>query len=120
MSPAQMARHLIDAFHVALGEKETRWPSNIFNRTVVKWIVLYMPFHWPRNVPGPDTTLAPAHAGTPLPDAINELERIIHRFVLSKRGNAMLPHPFFGPLTDAQWNRWGYLHADHHLRQFGL
>ena len=24
----------------------------------------------------------------------------------------------FGPLTDAEWMRWGYLHMDHHLRQF--
>ena len=28
-------------------------------------------------------------------------------------------HPLFGPLTDAAWLRWAYLHMDHHLRQFG-
>jgi len=25
----------------------------------------------------------------------------------------------FGRLSDAAWLRWGYLHMDHHLRQFG-
>jgi len=31
----------------------------------------------------------------------------------------LLPHPIFGPMTAKDWMRWGYLHADHHLRQFG-
>jgi hypothetical protein len=29
-------------------------------------------------------------------------------------------HPIFGPMSDAAWLRWGYLHMDHHLRQFGV
>jgi hypothetical protein len=29
------------------------------------------------------------------------------------------PHPFFGPLTPADWARGTYKHLDHHLRQFG-
>jgi hypothetical protein len=29
------------------------------------------------------------------------------------------PHPIFGILTREEWMRWGWLHADHHLRQFG-
>ena len=27
-------------------------------------------------------------------------------------------HPFFRSMQHADWMRWGYLHADHHLRQF--
>lgn len=30
------------------------------------------------------------------------------------------PHPFFGPLTPAEWARGMYKHLDHHLRQFGV
>jgi hypothetical protein len=30
------------------------------------------------------------------------------------------PHPFFGPLTPAQWGVGMYKHLDHHLRQFGV
>ena len=28
-------------------------------------------------------------------------------------------HPLFGRMSEAAWLRWGYLHVDHHLRQFG-
>jgi hypothetical protein len=27
-------------------------------------------------------------------------------------------HPIFGAMTRRAWMRWGYLHVDHHLRQF--
>jgi hypothetical protein len=30
-----------------------------------------------------------------------------------------MPHSIFGSMTNQDWMRWGYLHADHHLRQFG-
>jgi hypothetical protein len=30
------------------------------------------------------------------------------------------PHPFFGPLTPAEWAILMYKHLDHHLRQFGV
>jgi hypothetical protein len=29
-------------------------------------------------------------------------------------------HSFFGRLSRTEWLRWGYLHMDHHLRQFGV
>lgn len=29
------------------------------------------------------------------------------------------PHPVFGRMSKGAWLRWGYLHMDHHLRQFG-
>ena len=28
-------------------------------------------------------------------------------------------HPTFGRMSEGAWLRWGYLHVDHHLRQFG-
>ena len=28
-------------------------------------------------------------------------------------------HAFFGEMNAGDWMRWGYLHCDHHLRQFG-
>lgn len=28
-------------------------------------------------------------------------------------------HPFFGPLTPAEWDKLQWKHLDHHLRQFG-
>lgn len=40
-------------------------------------------------------------------------------FVAAARGARWPPHPIFGRLSPAAWLRWGYLHTDHHLRQFG-
>jgi hypothetical protein len=30
------------------------------------------------------------------------------------------PHPFFGPMSAAEWDRLLSKHLDHHLRQFGV
>lgn len=29
-------------------------------------------------------------------------------------------HPFFGKMTPTEWGRINYMHADHHLSQFGV
>jgi hypothetical protein len=46
-----------------------------------------------------------------------ELETLVQRLA-SHRGT-WPAHPIFGRLSDSEWLRWGYLHTDHHLRQFG-
>ena len=47
-----------------------------------------------------------------------ELEALIEQF--AQRGGADLqPHPMFGRLSTEEWQRWAYLHTDHHLTQFG-
>jgi hypothetical protein len=38
---------------------------------------------------------------------------------LTLEPNLAASHPMFGAMSSADWLRWGYLHADHHLRQFG-
>jgi hypothetical protein len=43
---------------------------------------------------------------------------VFDRFCHSS-ANLAPTHPFFGPMSRQDWLRWGYLHADHHLRQFG-
>ena len=32
---------------------------------------------------------------------------------------AVNPHPFFGKMTETEWDTLQYKHLDHHLRQFG-
>jgi hypothetical protein len=49
----------------------------------------------------------------------NLLIELIERFTNSKRDFEWSPHPIFGNMPDTEWFRWGYLHTDHHLRQFG-
>jgi hypothetical protein len=50
---------------------------------------------------------------------LDELRRLIHRF---NGADTQLSghHPLFGALSAAEWGRFSYRHADHHLRQFGV
>jgi hypothetical protein len=50
---------------------------------------------------------------------VDELRRLIQRF---KGAEAQLlgHHPLFGALSAAEWGRFSYRHADHHLRQFAI
>jgi hypothetical protein len=43
----------------------------------------------------------------------------LEAFLEQARAGRCRPHPIFGRLSPAAWLRWGYLHCDHHLRQFG-
>jgi hypothetical protein len=47
----------------------------------------------------------------------SEIDRII---AAGPAGCTTHPHPFFGPLTPAEWGNLMYKHIDHHLRQFGV
>lgn len=86
----------------------------------MKWLALKAPMPWPHGVktmPENDQLIG----GTPPVEFDRDrqrLEALIERFCQPM--NNMFPHPYFGQLTEAEWLRWGYLHCDHHLRQFGV
>jgi hypothetical protein len=44
---------------------------------------------------------------------------VIDRFTAQPRAFQFRPHPMFREMSEKDWMRWGYLHTDHHLRQFG-
>jgi hypothetical protein len=50
---------------------------------------------------------------------LRELRGLIDRFTRQPRDFELQMHPIFGAMTEEEWMRWGYLHMDHHLRQFG-
>jgi hypothetical protein len=121
MTSHQMICHLSDSFKSRFGEKENSAANNLFTRTVVKWIALYAPLPWPQGVktrPEMDQEAG----GTP-PDDFErdrvQLVTLIERFTAPAETVEFRPHPFFGCMSEAEWMRWGYLHCDHHLRQFG-
>ena len=122
MSPHQMICHLHDSFQAATGEKTVSAAGNLLQRTVVKWIGLYAPLPWPRGLPT-RPEMDQFVGGTPPEEFKNDLERLrvmIERFSREPRDFDWHSHPSFGELTTRDWLRWGYLHVDHHLRQFGL
>ena len=41
----------------------------------------------------------------------------LERFCLPDQ--VRIDHPMMGHMSKWEWMRWGFLHTDHHLRQFG-
>jgi hypothetical protein len=120
MSVHQMVCHLDDSYKCALGEKTASAATGVFQRTVLKFFALKAPMQWPRGVP----TLPEVEQGKGGSLPVDFLQDVASlRSTLSHFCEGLpapsLPHPIFGKMTAEDWMRWGYLHADHHLRQFG-
>ena len=122
MNAHQMICHLDDSFQLALGAREAGSVSNLFKRTVMKWGALYVPMPWPKGTPTMPEMEQGVGGTRPVEfDADRaRLLRTIARFCEPGLSFASIEHPFFGPMTKSQWMRWGFLHTDHHLRQFGI
>jgi hypothetical protein len=121
MSTHQMVCHLSDSFRVLTGEKQASPATSVLHRTIVKWIALYAPLRWPRGyLTRPE--IDQEKGGTRPADFaadVARLEMLVEVIVTAPPGTfAGQMHPIFGPMSEAAWLRWGYLHMDHHLRQF--
>jgi hypothetical protein len=121
MSAHQMVCHLSDCFRMATGRKQVSEATGLLQRTVVKWVALYAPLPWPAGIltrPEVDQEIG---GTSPIEFAadVAGLEALLD--VVTAQAAAAGPpvHPIFGRMTNADWLRWGYLHMDHHLRQFG-
>jgi hypothetical protein len=118
MTAKRMVRHLICSYEVALGERVVdpmEWPVPV----LMTWIALRSGLRWPKNL---QTTpeLKRAIAENSEVEFNVLLRAVIESMEAVARGPQYAPsHPMFGPMTPEDWMRWGYLHADHHLRQFG-
>lgn len=122
MSAHQMLCHVADAFAAALGELEVRPLRTVLGSTVMKWGALWMPLRWPHGVPT-RAEIDPTRRGTR--PAVFEADRrrvleLMDRFVREGGSDPEAVHVLFGPLSRREWLRWGWLHTDHHLRQFGV
>jgi hypothetical protein len=121
MSPHQMICHLSDSFLAVTGRKAVTPATGVLQRTVVKWIALYLPVRWPPGIPTRPEIDQEVGGTRPADFAadVAQLEGLI-AFVTSPTPPGWQPHPMFGRMSEAAWLRWAYLHMDHHLRQFGL
>lgn len=121
MTPHQAVCHLCDSFRSVLGEREVRFAGTLLHRTLVKWIALRVPLRWPKGVKTrPEVDQEKGGTRPADFDAdVRELEALVGRFTSPAHGSKRSPHPVFGEMSEADWMRWGYLHMDHHLRQFG-
>jgi hypothetical protein len=121
MNVHQMLCHVTDAFQVSMEAKKARIATGILQRTVMKYGGLYVPFRWPKGIatiPEVDQLIG----GTPPRDFESDGAKLIDTvrcFAVLPPDFVWIPHPIFLHLSRWEWMRWGYLHPDHHLRQFG-
>ena len=118
MTATQMVRHVGFAYEVALGERAAEPVIGPMPK-VVKFVALRSGLQWPKNLKT-TTELVQALAE----DCSAEFDELVGVAIekMEKLAGAtwcVASHPFFGAMTVRDWMRWGYLHADHHLRQFG-
>lgn len=121
MSPHQAICHVSDAFRVALGERTAAAQARP-SGAAMRLIALYLPVHGPRDVPTMPE-VAQGVGGTPPVDFESDrlaLFALMDRFCARQHEPSWPRHPMFGRMRAKDWGRWGYLHLDHHLRQFGV
>jgi hypothetical protein len=120
MTPHQMVCHLSDACRAALGERRVPVIGTLWERTVIRCLAIHTNVKWPqgvRTVPEADQEIGGTRP-TEFARDVDDLRGLIQRFSGAEAqlsGN----HPLFGALSAAEWGRFSYRHADHHLRQFG-
>src|SRR5580658_5593766 len=99
MSAHQMICHLSDSFRASLGEKYTSPSSTLLQRTILKWVALWLPLQWPHGIktrPEMDQKqggTAPAE----FPSDLENLHILLERFCASERKFA--PHAVLGQMS---------------------
>jgi hypothetical protein len=122
MSAHQMICHLRDAFLMGTPKVPVSDVSHLANRTIVKWIALYAPARWPRGIATRPEIDQVRGCGTMPAQFADDRAAVLALLDIVTANPQFFDgrrHPIFGPLSRAAWLRWGYLHVDHHLRQFG-
>ena len=121
MSAHQMICHLRDAFAMGTAEKPVSHAATLFYRTIGKWGALYAPLRWPADIatrPEIDQAIGGTRPTTFEAD-VAALVAIVTAVTADPEVFGGRRHPLFGRMSTSAWLRWGYLHMDHHLRQFG-
>jgi len=122
MNARQTVCHLNDAFLATMGRKAVPIDPDFRWRGLIKWCALYIPTHWPPGFPT-RPEIDQEFGGTAPGDFEADrqtLLSLVEKLTRLPREFQFQPHPMFLEMTEWQWMRWGYLHTDHHLRQFGV
>lgn len=118
MTVSQMLEHCQAPLKVAFGELEIKrgLMGFLFGKLAKKTLVNDKPFD--HNLP-----TAKEFIITYEPEfekAKTELISNISRFSQGPSSIKNLKHPFFGHMTENEWDIAQWKHLDHHLRQFGV
>jgi hypothetical protein len=118
MSVGGMLCHVDDSYQAVMGERPLSPVKIAIPPKMAKFCALNLPMRWPHNLPTGEN-LRQGAGGTPPVEFTRDRAHLLEtldRFCACTTLIAV--HPFFSSMSAAEWMRWGYLHADHHLRQF--
>jgi hypothetical protein len=122
MSAHQMICHLSDGFRMYMGEKRVDAVGGMYPSKVMRWAALWAPMRWPKGFQTMKEMDQQGGGGTSPVEFerdLRELRSLLERFTKQRRDFTWGVHPHFGIMNEKEWMRLAYLHADHHLRQFG-
>lgn len=119
MNASMMLMHLRQAFRGACGELEVPALPAQMPRRAYKYLALRVVSKWPPNVETtPQMKILPMElCAEKFAQAREDVIARMERF--SEPQPSPVRHPIFGAMSYEDWMRWGFLHTDHHLRQFG-
>jgi hypothetical protein len=121
MNATLMVEHLVESFKLPLKELAAAVPKHsVIRGPHGRWLALRSGLPWGKNMrtlPEIDM-VARAPMNIDFPSEKAALIVLIDRFCLTPADALLDAHPLLGKFTREDWMRWGYLHADHHLRQF--
>jgi uncharacterized protein DUF1569 len=123
MTSHQMICHLSDGVRLYLGERPAAPARVPYSKTILKWVALWAPLPWPHGFQTMPELDQHGGGGTPpeeFASDVEELRSLTERFAKTPKDFAWGQHPHFGAMKYHEWMRLAYLHADHHLRQFGV
>lgn len=121
MTAHQMICHVSDGFRMYMGERRVAMAPTPVPRGILRWSALWLPLPWPhgfKTLPELDQQAGGTPPGEFEKDLRESLD-LVERFARLPADCEWPAHPFFGKMGTRDWMRLGYLHTDHHLRQFG-
>lgn len=119
MNAAQMLAHCQVPLKVGFGEVKLKRNliGILFGGLAKRTMVNEKPFK--KNLPTDRTFVITEHPV--LETEKQNLAGLVQRFTtFGPAGLSNEPHPFFGKLTNDEWDILSWKHLDHHLRQFGV
>jgi uncharacterized protein DUF1569 len=121
MSAHNMICHLSDGFRLYMGDRPAKPAPVPALRLLMKWVALWAPIPWPHGFKTMPEIDQQGGGTRPVEFAsdMQELRNLIERFTQPPVRFCVEGHPDFGRLSEKEWMRLAYLHADHHLHQFG-
>jgi hypothetical protein len=118
MSIGGMLCHVDDSYRSVLGERPFSTAKLAVPPWFAKFVALRAPMQWPRNLMTAESVRQGGGGTRPVAFA-EDRARLLETFQhFCGCAELAVTHPMFGSMKRADWLRWGYLHADHHLRQF--